>query len=224
MEKPNLVVFDIDGTLLPGTSCERLFFSYLVKNRIIGIGNLINFTLRGLALAPRGKPYIISANKGYLRGLSPEYTEIIGRRFFQENIIKRIPKEGIIAVTEHKMRGHKVVLLSGMPEFLLRNFSRLFKVDEFYGSVMEIKNERFTGRTEGIFPLENGKVEIVEGILEEHGLGWENVTAYADHYHDRFLLQKAGQPVAVNPDDKLKAIAENNGWRIEYFEDSNKLR
>jgi HAD superfamily hydrolase (TIGR01490 family) len=222
MENPRLVIFDIDGTLIPGTSCERMFFRYLIEKKIIGIGNLINFAWRGMALAPKGRSYIIKANKGYLRGFTPAYMEEVGRRFFQGDIVDRISKKGLIALTEHKMKGHRVALLSGMPEFLLKNFSALFKVPEYHGSVMEIKSDKFTGRTMSAFPLGRGKVEIVKAILKKYGLEWGNVTAYADHYLDRFLLQKAGQPIAVNPDEKLRVVAERNHWRIEYFEDTKK--
>ncbi|UCC79074.1 MAG: HAD family phosphatase, partial [Candidatus Zixiibacteriota bacterium] len=118
----------------------------------------------------------------------------------------------------HKNNGDRVVLLSGMPEFLLNNFAEFLKVSEYYGSVMETKDSRFTGKTVGVFPIVRGKVEVVEQIIEKYNLDWQNVTAYADHYHDRFLLQKVGLPVAVNPDEKLKALAEHNNWRIEYFD------
>ena len=147
--------------------------------------------------------------------------EKIGSAFFNNEIEKRISQKGIIRLTEHKMKGHRVILLSGMPEFLLRNYSRLFKVEEYYGSVMEINNGEFTGRTVGLFPIVKGKPEVVERILKKHDLDWRHVTAYADHYHDRYLLKKAGRPVAVNPDDKLKALAEENGWQIEYFDDTS---
>jgi putative phosphoserine phosphatase/1-acylglycerol-3-phosphate O-acyltransferase len=221
MENPRLIIFDIDGTLLPGTSTERLFSRYLRRNRIAGYSHLFNFILKGLALAPKGVAYIISANKGYLKGFSPDYMEKIGSAFFNNEIEKRISKKGFVRLTEHKMRGHKVVLLSGMPEFLLRNYSRLFKVDEYYGSVLETDNGIFTGKTVGVFPIIRGKPEVVESILKKYDLDWRHVTAYADHFHDRYLLKKVGRPVAVNPDDKLKALAEENGWQIEYFDDTS---
>ncbi|UCE65762.1 MAG: HAD-IB family hydrolase [Candidatus Zixiibacteriota bacterium] len=218
MENPRLVVFDIDGTLLPGTSCERMFFKHLVKQKIVGFRNFVNFAVRGIALAPKGKTYIIKANKGYLRGFSPEYMNNIGMEFFKSDIINRISKKGIIRLTEHKNKGDKVVLLSGMPEFLLRNFAEFLGVSEYYGSVMEVNNKKFTGKTIGVFPLAQGKVKIIETGLRQHDLKWGDVTIYADHYLDRFLLQKAGEPTAVNPDDRLKAVAESNNWPIEYFD------
>ena len=77
MENSRLIIFDIDGTLLPGTSCERMFFKHLVKKKILGLRNLINFVVRGIALAPKGKAYIFSANKGYLGGFLAEYMDKI---------------------------------------------------------------------------------------------------------------------------------------------------
>jgi len=218
MENPRLVVFDIDGTLLPGTSCERLFFKYLVKKKILGLRNLFKFTIRIIVLAPKGKAYIFSANKGYLGGFSAEYMDNIGSVFFKSHIANRISKNGIIRLNEHKDNGDRVVLLSGMPEFLLKNFAEFLEVEEFYGSVMEINNHKFTGKTVGVFPIVKGKTDVVEKILKRHDLDWHHVTAYADHYHDRYLLQKAGQPVAVNPDDRLKILAEEQNWVIEYFD------
>ena len=217
MENSRLVIFDIDGTLLPGTSCERMFFKYLIKNNLLKLKNYISFMLRGIALTPKGKAYIFSANKGYLGGFSAEYMNNIGRDFFKNHIANRISKRGIIKLNEHKNNGDKVVLLSGMPEFLLKNFSEFLKVSEYYGSVMEIDDDKFTGKTVGVFPIVRGKVDVVEKILKKYDLDWLQLTAYADHYHDRFLLQKAGQPVAVNPGDRLKAIAQNNNWQIVYF-------
>ena len=218
MENPRLVVFDVDGTLLPGTSCERLFFKHLAKKKIIGLRNFINFALRGIALSPKGKAYIFSANKGYLGGFSVKYMDKIGIDFFKSHIANKISKGGTIKLNEHKNNGDRVVLLSGMPEFLLKNFAKFLEVSEYYGSVMEIDNDKFTGKTAGVFPIVRGKVDVVEKILKKYDLDWLQVTAYADHYHDRFLLQKAGTPIAANPDEKLKAIADHNNWQIEYFD------
>jgi HAD superfamily hydrolase (TIGR01490 family) len=218
MENPRLIVFDVDGTLLPGTSCERLFFKHLAKKKILGLGNLFKFTIRGIALVPKGKAYIISANKGYLKGFPAEYMENIAKDFFNSHIANRVSKKGIIELNEHKDNGDKVVLLSGMPEFLLKNFAESLNVGEYYGSVMEIKDNRFTGKTVGVFPIARGKVVAVEKIMNKYRLDWRHVTVYADHYHDRFLLRKAGKPVAVNPNERLKEIAVSNSWDIEYFD------
>ena len=213
-----MIVFDIDGTLLPGTSCERLFFKHLLHEKIIGLRNLFSFGIRGIVLIPNGRSYALKANKGYLRGFSPDYMAGIGRKFFEDHVSKRISVKGILRIEEHRRNGDNIILLSGMPEFLLRNFSEYLGVDEQIGSILEVNAGKFTGRTIGHFPLARGKIEVLMPLLEKYRLDWSDLTAYADHGLDRYLLEKVGHPVAVNPGADLKKIAKSNGWPVESFD------
>jgi putative phosphoserine phosphatase/1-acylglycerol-3-phosphate O-acyltransferase len=167
---------------------------------------------------PKGLAYALKANKGYLRGFSPDYMAAIGKEFFKDHVSKKISAKGISRIEEHRRNGDKIMLLSGMPEFLLRNFSEHLNVDEQIGSTLEVNADKFTGRTIGRFPLAEGKIEVLRPLLEKYRLNWSDLTAYADHGLDRYLLEKVGHPVAVNPRDDLKRMAESNGWPIESFD------
>ncbi len=218
LEGTLLIVFDIDGTLLPGTSTERLFVRYLEHKRILGLGNLLNFIARGLTLLPRGTVYFIKANKGYLKDFEVERMNRIGREFFDSEIVPRISNKGIARLNKHKAAGETVVLLSGMPLFLLKFYAEYLQADEYYGAVLENTDGVYTGRTIGPHPLSEGKVEIVQGIIDAKGLRWPDITAYADHGGDSFLLARAGRAIAVNPRPDLRRIAESKGWEIEAFD------
>jgi len=218
VENTRLAVFDVDGTLLPGTSCERLFFHYLIDNKLLRFRDLFHFGLRGLALLPRGRSYALKANKGYLRGHSYSRMIAIGKEFFAGRVAGRLSGKGIIRLDEHKEKGHRVVLLSGMPEFLLKNFAEHLKIENYRGCGLEIRSDKITGRTAGIFPLSKGKVEIVRSLLKEYNVEWGDVVAYGDHYGDRFLLENVGYPVAVNPDVNLRIVARERNWPVEIFD------
>jgi putative phosphoserine phosphatase/1-acylglycerol-3-phosphate O-acyltransferase len=218
VENTGLVVFDVDGTLLPGTSCERLFVKKLLRDRVLSLTHLLSFGVRAVALMRNGHNFALKANKGYLRGFSPDYMKETGKVFFEENVAKRISQKGISRIERHRRDGGRVMLLSGMPEFLLSNFSGYLGVGESVGSVLEVNSGRFTGRTIGTFPLAQGKVEALKPFLEKGDLAWSDVTAYADHILDRFLLEKVGRPVAVNPGDNLKLVAERRRWEQEIFD------
>ncbi len=45
------------------------------------------------------------------------------------------------------------------------------------------------------------------------GIDRQQVTAYSDSHLDLPLLLAAGTPVVVNPDRKLRKIAQLNTWR-----------
>jgi len=230
-----LIVFDIDGTILPGTSCERLFVRYLIENKILRLPQFVDFCWRGITLLHQGLPYITKANKGYLRNFRADDIAKIGAAFFESDVISNISPKGIARIKEYQQKGERVILFSGMPDFLLRNFSDYLGVSEYYGSIMEIRAGRFSGRTVGPFPLAQGKIAALEMIIagkysaealttkndpnsnDSRNIDWSQITFYGDHWLDRFLMLKVGNPIAVNPKEKLRALAGENGWAIEEF-------
>jgi HAD superfamily phosphoserine phosphatase-like hydrolase len=226
-----LIVFDVDGTILPGTSCERLFVRRLVRERVLGPRSLFNFCMRAISLARQGLPYATKANKGYLRGYSVEQMIELGQRYFREDVAGRISPDAVTRIRQHQGRAERVILFSGMPHFLLANFASHLGVQEYYGSILEIKSGRFTGRTIGPFPLAEGKVAVLEHIIcgsaendrpneisvtnnGKPAFNWPDITFYGDHWLDRFLLAKVGHPVAVNAADKLAQLATEKGWEM----------
>ena len=56
----------------------------------------------------------------------------------------------------------------------------------------------------------------MEQWLAARNLGWSDVetTFYTDSMNDLALLEKATHPVATNPDERLRALAAERGWRI----------
>ena len=52
--------------------------------------------------------------------------------------------------------------------------------------------------------------------LAARSLGWGDVqtTFYTDSMNDLALLEKVTDPVATNPDPRLRALALERGWRI----------
>ena len=52
--------------------------------------------------------------------------------------------------------------------------------------------------------------------LQGRGLGWNDaeITFYSDSINDLPLLEQVQHPVATNPDERLRAVATQRGWRI----------
>ena len=73
------------------------------------------------------------------------------------------------------------------------------------GKVSTLLNRQ--GRPQGVLR--------VEQWLESLGLCWQSFARscfYSDSHNDLPLLEKVSQPVAVDPDDTLRAHAEKAGW------------
>ena len=77
---------------------------------------------------------------------------------------------------------------------------------------------RLTGRIDGPFIYGEGKVEAMRGFADGHDIDLASSWAYSDSASDLPMLRAVGNPVAVNPDAELRAVAEREGWRIMRFE------
>jgi HAD superfamily hydrolase (TIGR01490 family) len=141
--------------------------------------------------------------------------EDLGRRCFEEEIRPRLAPVGERRIAEHRASGHMTVLLSGSLPFLLRPMAEVLGVDEVIGSVMATRGQRLSGRLEGVHPYGRDKLRLIEQFAAARGIHLPGSFAYADHHSDAHLLERVGHPVAVNPDQGLRLLAEARGWPIE---------
>jgi phosphoserine phosphatase len=78
-------------------------------------------------------------------------------------------------------------------------------------------NGWYTGRWRGTPSFKEGKVERVRQWLAERGKTWDDVTHstfYSDSMNDLPLLEHVSEPVATNPDPRLRALAIERGWKV----------
>jgi phosphoserine phosphatase len=59
-----------------------------------------------------------------------------------------------------------------------------------------------------------GKVTRLNTWLALHHISLEGAFFYSDSHNDLPLLELVDNPVAVDPDDILKARAETEGWPV----------
>jgi phosphoserine phosphatase len=62
------------------------------------------------------------------------------------------------------------------------------------------------------------KAEIVKRLAEKENPDLSNSYAYGDDISDRYILESAGNPIVVNPDESLRKIAVERYWKIVKWE------
>ncbi len=223
--------FDIDRTLLVGTSLESCFLRAAWRRHILGIralGRNLTEGLRalrhGALLIPPGLPWrtrlrylFLSGNKAYLRGLSLEVCHDLARISLEEEVLPRLSPRGLVRIREHQAAGHRVVLLSGTLDFLAQPLQAYLQADRLVAARPEVERGRLTGRLAEPHPYGARKRELLLQIAREEGIDLAGSFAYADHHTDLPFLEAVGHPVAVNPDRRLYRIARARGWAIERF-------
>lgn len=150
-----------------------------------------------------------------LRG--PDAAYAARERFLQEVIRPAITPQALALVQQHREAGDQLVMVTATNEFVTRPIADLFGVQE----LVSVKLARdadgwITGEIDGIPSMREGKVLRMDQWLAERGLSWDAVDAtfYSDSPNDLPLLEKVSHPVATNPDERLRKIAQERGWRI----------
>ena len=138
-------------------------------------------------------------------------------RFMDSIVLKGIQKPALDLVKSHQKAGDEVVIVTATNEFVTRPIADAFGVEELI-AIDLVRNGQgeFTGDILGTPSFREGKVTRVEAWLAARNLGWQDVesTFYSDSMNDLPLLEKATHPVATNPDERLRQLATERGWRI----------
>jgi HAD superfamily hydrolase (TIGR01490 family) len=212
-EMKKAAIFDLDGTLIPNTSAEKTFFFYLLRSGGLSILNLLQM---GAAIwSARGNFHdMVRMNKRYLRHKKVEKLESVARTYFEPRIKKLVFPKMLETIQKHREDGAKLLMLSGTLDVIAGCFARELELDGCKAGSLEIKNGKYTGRLKGILPYGMGKLEVLSKLHDEFGFDRNQTILYANVFSDRYVMNAVVDPVAVNPDKKLRKYANKHGWKI----------
>jgi len=214
-----LALFDLDHTLLPIDSD----YAWGVFTQDIGWCDPVEFKVRNdefFAQYQAGTldvhEYVRFATEAIrLRG--PEQAAAAHQRFMRSVIEPAIRPEALALIEQHRAAGDHLMIITATNEFITRPIATALGVQDLIAVRLARGGDGWiTGDIEGVPSMREGKVTRFEGWLAERGLGWSEVdtTFYSDSMNDLPLLERVRQPVATNPDARLRQVAQSRGWRI----------
>ncbi len=216
MKKP-IAAFDIDGTLLPTASSERLFVRYLVSHGELTLTDAARFVARFLTTWPRDPIRATKANKAYLRGKPASRIQRLAADCFARQIIPAISSIARETVTEHKAAGREIVLVSGTIDVLLDLFEDHLDADHAHGTALEVMGGLYTGNIASPHLYGRAKADLVRAVYDTEKYDLGASYAYGNHETDLAFLELFGHPALVNPDARLAVDAERRGVDVLRF-------
>lgn len=166
----------------------------------------------GLLDAPRVAEKVLL----HLRGTSETVMAARCDDWFRIYVEPHITDGGRVAVRRHQEAGDFCAIVTGASVYASSPLARRLGIPHVVSSVFEVDADgRFTGRAVHPICLGEGKLARTRALAEEHGFELEDATFYTDSISDLPLMELVGEPVAVNPDPRLRRVAERRGWRIE---------
>jgi HAD superfamily hydrolase (TIGR01490 family) len=212
-----LALFDLDNTLLSGDSdfewaqfliSQGVFDRevYEARNKefydqyrrgVLDIDEFLDFQLKPLSRHPR-------------KQLDAWHSE-----FMQRHIVPLIGIKARALLEQH--REHTRVVVTATNSFVTRPIVEALGVELLIATEAEQIDGEFTGKVSGVPAFREGKVTRVQHWLAQQKLSLgvlEQSWFYSDSLNDLPLLSLVTNPVAVDPDDTLRAHAEQHGWPI----------
>ncbi len=215
-----LALFDLDHTLIPMDSD----YEWGVFTTQLGWNDPVEFTRRNDEFYAQYKAgtmdihaYIHFATAPLCRHGAIE-SEAAHARFMGAVVEKAMQAKALALVRQHQAAGDMLVIVTATNEFVTRPIAAAFGVAELIAVnlVRDPQSGWFTGAILGTPSFREGKVSRVQAWLAERQLNWTDLetTFYSDSINDLPLLEKVTHPVATNPDERLRAIAQARSWRI----------
>lgn len=139
-------------------------------------------------------------------------------QFMAEVIEPMIESGKADLLTKHQQAGDTILIITATNDFVTTPIATRLGVDTLIATTAEFKNGKYTGEVEGVPCFQDGKITRLRQWLKSQDLDEKDAlqgsTFYSDSINDLPLLELVDNPVAVTPDDKLRAHAEKLHWPI----------
>jgi HAD superfamily hydrolase (TIGR01490 family) len=214
-----LTLFDLDHTLLAGDS-DYGWGQFMVRHGLVDVdayarrnaafyaayqaGNLDQAAYLAFSLEPLAR-YALEALDAW------------HRKFMTEVVEPLMTDRGRLLVRERLQAGDLVVIVTSTNSFVTRPIAQAYGVEHLIATDLEVRDGRYTGGIVGTPAFREGKVTRLHAWLGQRGERLDDFAQswfYSDSTNDLPLLESVTHPVAVDPDESLRQIADRRGWPI----------
>jgi HAD superfamily hydrolase (TIGR01490 family) len=218
-----LALFDLDHTLLPFDS-DYEWGQFLVRLGVVDGEQYAKANDQFYADYKIGKLDIDAFLRFALKPLADHPRTQLDRwhqEFMQEKIDGRLHPQALNLVQRHLNAGDLCCVVTATNSFVTRPIVNAFGIEHLVATEPATENNQpganFTGSIAGIPSFKEGKITRVNDWLHQLGFSLESMECsyfYSDSMNDLPLLEKVTNPVATNPDVRLRAEAERRNWPI----------
>ncbi|NML15844.1 HAD family hydrolase [Azohydromonas caseinilytica] len=212
-----LALFDLDHTLIPFDS-GREWLLFLVERGAVDAAVERRY-LESCRSYVSGRCGIEVLHRAVVTPVGHTAEAQIARwsREFEAEMARRVPRSTLALVASHRDAGDRCAIVTTTTRLVAEPFARIFGVPHLLATEPRRVGGWLTGDIEGHACHREHKVTHVQRWLAAEGLmlkDFERSWFYSDAAGDLPLLQAVTDPVAVRPDDRLRAVAQERGWPV----------
>ena len=213
----NLALFDLDYTLLTGDS-DHAWGEFLVEEGVVDGAEYKRKNDFYWAQYKSGTLDIreyLAFTLASIAGKSAAELVPLHQRYMAARIEPMIGPKALALLANHAE--DLCAIVTATNAFITAPIAARFGVSHLIACDVEMVDGRYTGRPIGEPSFRDGKVTRVKqwlGTMGRQLQDFDRSYFYSDSHNDLALMNAVTHPVAVDPDDSLKAHAQANGWPV----------
>jgi HAD superfamily hydrolase (TIGR01490 family) len=217
----SLAIFDLDNTLISIDS-DHAWGEFLLEQGAVDPIAYREANERFMADYNAGTLDMAAFLEMALKPLAdntPEQLTSWHQQFMASKIEPHILPKAEELLARHRTKGDTLLIITATNRFITAPIAERLGVDDLIAVDPEMIDGRYTGRVAGIPSYREGKVTRLQQWLEDKEFTIDGAWFYSDSHNDLPLLEQVEHPVAVDPDDTLRQVAEERQWRIMSLRD-----
>jgi len=219
--------FDLDKTIL-GTTSSLVFTKPLYDQGLIKRADVVRSAYRQFVFSAGSADHVqMEKMRLYLSALVTGWDVAQLKSIVQESLDDKVTPtvhaEAMRLISEHKARGHDIVIISASGSEIVQPIAKLLGADIAIGTELEIFNGKYTGAIT-FYAYGPNKAVAIKNLAAEHGYDLSKCFAYSDSVTDLPMLEAVGKPFAINPDSALREVATDRGWPVLTFQKPEAMR
>ena len=216
-----LAIFDLDNTLIAGDS-DHAWGEFMVAEGMVDPGGYKRANDQFYADYERGELDLEAYLNFSLEPLTRytlEQLSSLHNKFLRQVVEPMMLPQAKALLEQHRGNGDYLLIITSTNGFITKPIAKALKVDDILATDAEIIDDRYTGKMTGIPCFQAGKITRLHQWLENaQSQGFdgdlEGCYFYSDSINDLPLMLEIANPVAVDPDEALRAHAEGANWPI----------
>jgi HAD superfamily hydrolase (TIGR01490 family) len=214
MSRPDLDLFDVDHTITRHSTASRFMMRAVARGlvpwRIAAALPWYGLTYRLGLLRFKDRNEAFPS----LRGSSRTDLEALAAETFEQRVRGDLNPQIEQLIRSRLAAGRRVVFATSSLDIIVAPLAAYLGVRDVIATMLEFENGVATGRVAGLPLFRDEKRRRVLAFIREASGNPRRCSFHSDSIYDLPLLEQVGEPVAVNPDFRLRRIARRRGWPI----------
>ncbi|MBE1275365.1 HAD family hydrolase [Enterovibrio baiacu] len=217
----DLVVFDLDETLLNGDSMT-LWHQFLVDKGLATKPDFLALDTQFMMAYADGSLDLdayLAFSLSPLKYMLAEEVNALAERFAQDTLMPLIFPEAIVTLAQYRDEGAALAIVSASPSFLVKPVAKALGVETAMGIDLAVSKGKYKPKPDGVPSFREGKVLRLTQWIGGLGHDFERISFYTDSINDLPMCLFADDVHIINPCSKLFKKAGEYQWPVHKWGD-----